>query len=92
MTRLIAALIIAAQITSPASAAIPGTGLPHTASATCAPVTILETRGDWARVTMGENFGWVRLSEIETTRCALAPGLALDASYRPREAATSAFA
>lgn len=93
MTRTLAALILAALIAQPVTARSLWTeaGRP-TAAAPCAPVTVLETRGDWARVTIGEGFGWVRTAEIDATRCAAAPGLALDASYRPREAQTTAFA
>lgn len=94
MTRFIAALLITAHIASPASGVIAPGDLDPTpsAAATCAPVTVLETRGDRARVMMGEAFGWVQRAEIDAARCTAVPGPTLDASFRPREASTTAFA
>ncbi|MCB1390625.1 MAG: hypothetical protein KDK12_16020 [Rhodobacteraceae bacterium] len=98
MTRpLFTALALAAATLAGAAQAIPAPSAlirSHdvAAATACAPVTVLERRGDWSRVTMGETFGWVLTAQIDSARCAVEPGIALDAAFRPREAATIAFA
>lgn len=68
------------------------TTAPHLTAPACAPVTVLERRGEWSRVTLGETYGWVRSEDLAAARCAEDPEIALDARYVPREEATTAYA
>jgi len=40
------------------------TTAPHLTAPACAPVTVLERRGEWSRVTLGETHGWVRDADL----------------------------
>lgn len=97
MTRILTAALLAAaaSLTVGSASALPLAALttaPHLSAPACAPVTVLERRGEWSRVTLGETYGWVRDADLAEARCQQDADIALDARYVPREEATTAYA
>ncbi|PTX01955.1 hypothetical protein [Pararhodobacter aggregans] len=97
MTRILTAALLAAAATlaigtASAQPLAALTTAPHLSAPACAPVTVLERRGEWSRVTLGETHGWVRDADLAAARCREDAEIALDARYVPREEATTAYA